>query len=112
MRRWRACAANEAYVTNHPALPVLGGDGESGGRAAQSGELPTTAAPRELFRAGDDHLDVGRMQNRGKGLARAKVELGELVEQAGQLGLVSRPARGAQSRADLQHDRIDRRVAL
>src|ERR1700740_1833416 len=95
-----------------PALPVLGGNGESGARALEAVEDHQAAAARELFGAGDDHLDVGRMQDRGKGLARAKVELGELVEQAGQLVLVDGPARGSQSRADLQHDRIDRRVAV
>jgi hypothetical protein len=52
------------------------------------------------------------MHHNGERLARASAEIRQLVEQARDFVLVPGPSRGAESGADLQHDRVDDGIAL
>src|SRR5208283_4900366 len=79
--------------------------------ALETVEHDESPRARKLLAARHDRLDVGRMHHDRKWLRRASGKIRQLVEQARDFVLVRGPARRTQPGADLQHDRVDDRIA-
>src|SRR5579875_1468349 len=101
-----------AAFTRYTIRPVIIGNFEGRGGSLEAVEHYEAALARELLCARHDSFNMSRVENHKEWLQGLTVELRDVVQQAGQLILMTRPPLRAQPRANFEHNRINYRVAV